>query len=75
MTPGKAGRAPCGHDGEHILGGYIRCHKGCDETAWEPTEPLWDVDWVLADQCLHPLPLRYWDLGRAFCKACGKQTA
>jgi hypothetical protein len=27
---GKIGKAPCGHEGEHIIGTYVRCLKGCD---------------------------------------------
>lgn len=28
---GKRGIAPCGHQGEHIIGQYISCDNGCDQ--------------------------------------------
>jgi hypothetical protein len=30
MPDGKRAPAPCGHDGEHVVGNYIRCLQGCD---------------------------------------------
>ena len=27
---GKPGTAPCGHRGEHVVSGYVRCLEGCD---------------------------------------------
>lgn len=32
-TGGKRANAPCGHPGEHVLAGYIRCLEGCDGEA------------------------------------------
>ncbi len=31
MGDGKRGVAPCGHDGEHVIGTYVRCLEGCDD--------------------------------------------
>jgi hypothetical protein len=32
---GKKAKAPCNHDGEHVIGQYIQCLQHCD---------LWDED-------------------------------
>lgn len=34
---GKRGTAPCGHEGEHVVGNYVQCLSGCDEV--KPKEP------------------------------------
>ncbi len=30
---GRSAIAPCGHPGEHVFGGYVRCLIGCDAAA------------------------------------------
>lgn len=35
MGNGKKGPAPCGHDGEAIIGQYYKCLKGCDDVDFE----------------------------------------
>ncbi len=44
MGNGKRGVAPCGHEGEAIIGQYYKCLKGCDSD---------DIDFVILDspQC------------------------
>ncbi len=50
---GKITKAPCGHKGEAIIGGYIQCLEGCgreeaapeEEIEPEKTEPLPVVRW------------------------------
>jgi hypothetical protein len=35
MANGKQAKAPCGHDGEYVIGQFIRCSKGCDDAVPE----------------------------------------
>jgi hypothetical protein len=28
---GRIAKAPCGHDGEHVIGQFVRCLTGCDD--------------------------------------------
>lgn len=30
LSSGKLTTAPCGHEGEHVIGQYVRCLRGCD---------------------------------------------
>ncbi len=34
---GRAGTAPCGHPGTYIIGTYVKCMQGCDDTAKKPS--------------------------------------
>ena len=37
MSSGRRAKAPCGHDGEHVVGRYVACLRtGCDGKAGLP---------------------------------------
>ena len=36
MSYGRLSQAPCGHDGEHIFGNYVKCLAGCDDARGAP---------------------------------------
>lgn len=71
---GRRGIAPCGHPGEHIVGNYVRCDKGCDDAVPEHVDfertnrELYDED-----QWFQPCPPHDWVvyLGGVKCLRCG----
>lgn len=60
---GKKGTAPCGHEGEHVIGNYVRCLSGCDDK--KPPKPMY----IVSDDVWNWSPL-----SRAIvrCPKCGK---
>lgn len=64
---GKLAKAPCGHEGEHVLGNYVRCASGCDEDAIPLALPLEKTLKI----CSHYS--RYLMDGKTWCVACGRK--
>jgi hypothetical protein len=65
---GKSEIAPCGHLGEHVLGGYVACTR-CDKAAVPEYIELEITEPVL---CRH-VDLYVW-AGMVFCYDCGRRT-
>lgn len=78
---GKAGVAPCGHPGFHVVGNYVQCASGCDRVAkpadFEDEVSTEEIDFALVPES-HVCPRcgsgNSSDFGAGLrnCLACGK---
>lgn len=78
MPDGKRAKAPCGHDGEHVVGQYVRCDvAGCDGVP-EHVDPEATPPYIeLFSECpkcgsddVEPFIVS-WGPARAHCLPCG----
>ncbi len=65
---GKPGIAPCGHAGEHVVGGYVRCLTGCDGVTAAPEHVNRENTQKI---CRHPS--RYIFGRSVWCSNCGRR--
>jgi hypothetical protein len=79
MGNGKRGKAPCGHDGEAVIGQYYQCLKGCDTGQFDVTVEV--VRCVCGSSDIDPDfsidPVYYWfnpgsPILDTRCNTCGK---
>ena len=80
MGNGKKAKAPCGHDGEHVVGTYVRCLEGCDGSDDDDLDievHYFDLEEATPKMCPHcnsidVQPYSYGGITALHCVTCGR---
>lgn len=82
MGDGRKTQAPCGHEGEVVIGQYVKCLEGCDLSDGTVDFEILDLDDVTKSLCPHcgSDDLEAWPGLFAngdtlmYCKKCGRSS-